>query len=178
MNRSVKYGCLAIVGVGAAALIGLVVLVAIFGDRPSPKSTAKQEFGPPPISEEEAREELAANRAKAAAEAASEAAAKIQAVTVPAPDLIAAYQQNEIAADQRFKGETVVIRGDVNEIAKDILGTPYVTLSREGISAVPAMFPRSSAAPLADLRPGQTIVVQCRVEGKMMNVIGRDCELR
>jgi hypothetical protein len=174
MNRSVKYGCLAIVGVGAAALIGLVVLVAIFGDRPSPKSTAKQEFGPPPISEEEAREELAANRAKAAAEA----AAKIQAVTVPAPDLIAAYQQNEIAADQRFKGETVVIRGDVNEIAKDILGTPYVTLSREGISAVQAMFPRSSAAPLADLRPGQTIVVQCRVEGKMMNVIGRDCELR
>jgi hypothetical protein len=174
MNRSVKYGCLAIVGVGAAALIGLVVLVAIFGDRPSPKSTAKQEFGPPPISEEEAREELAANRAKAAAEA----AAKIQAVTVPAPDLIAAYQQNEIAADQRFKGETVVIRGDVNEIAKDILGTPYVTLSREGISAVQAMFPRSSAAPLADLRPGRTIVVQCRVEGKMMNVIGRDCELQ
>ena len=71
----------------------------------------------------------------------------------------------------------MAIRGDVNEVAKDILGTPYVALSRSSITAVQAMFPRRSEGPLANLRPGQTVIVRCRIEGKLMNVIGRDCEL-
>jgi hypothetical protein len=51
-------------------------------------------------------------------------------------------------------------------------------LSRDGITAVQAMFPRRLAASLANLRPGHTVSLRCRIERKMMNTIGRYCELQ
>ena len=92
--------------------------------------------------------------------------------------LVAAYDRNEIAADQAFKGKTFDIEGAVESIAKDILDAPYVTLDREGIRSVQAVFPRASANALAVLRPGQRITVRCEVDGLMMNVLASDCVLR
>jgi hypothetical protein len=53
-----------------------------------------------------------------------------------------------------------------------------VVLSRDGITAVQAMFPRRLAASLANLRPGHTVSLRCHIERKMMNTIGRYCELQ
>jgi hypothetical protein len=43
---------------------------------------------------------------------------------------------------------------------------------------VQAVFPRRSANVLADLRQGQRILVRCKVDGLMMNVLASDCVLR
>jgi tRNA_anti-like len=92
--------------------------------------------------------------------------------------LFAAYEGNEIAADQRFKGKRVVIAGEVERIGKDILDTPFLYLGAGGgIFGVQLMFPKSAEPDLATHDNGETIKAQCRVDGKFGSVIARDCEL-
>jgi hypothetical protein len=96
---------------------------------------------------------------------------------VTADDLVGAYQRNGIAADQMYKGQIVDISGSVGWVGKDMFGNPYVTLGREAASSVQATFPRGSDTLLADLNPDQRIVVRCRVEGKVVSVAARECQL-
>jgi hypothetical protein len=96
---------------------------------------------------------------------------------VTADDLVAAYQRNGIAADRLFKGQVVDISGAVGWVGKDVFGNPYVTLGRDAAASVQATFPRGSDTLLADLNPDQRIVVRCRVEGKVVSVAARECQL-
>lgn len=95
--------------------------------------------------------------------------------------LIAAYEANEVAADEKFKGKLIEVTGVVDTIAKDIMGDPYVTLGSDKefeFAHVQAMFPADAAKQLAGLRKGQTLTVQCTGGGKVINVIGHDCLLK
>ena len=94
-----------------------------------------------------------------------------------ADDLVAAYQRNGIAADRLYKGQIVDISGPVGWVGKDLFGNPYVTLGREVTTSVQATFPRGSDTLLADLTPDQRIVVRCRVEGRLVGVAARECQL-
>ncbi len=96
---------------------------------------------------------------------------------VRADDLVAAYQRNGIAADRLYKGQIVDISGPVGWVGKDLFGNPYVTLGREVTTSVQATFPRGSDTLLADLTPDQRIVVRCRVEGRLVGVAARECQL-
>jgi hypothetical protein len=96
---------------------------------------------------------------------------------VRADDLVAAYQRNGIAADRLYKGQIVDISGPVGWVGRDVFGNPYVTLGREATTSVQATFPRGSDTLLADLTPDQRIVVRCRVEGKLVSVAARECQL-
>jgi hypothetical protein len=96
---------------------------------------------------------------------------------VTADDLVGAYQRNGIAADRLYKGQIVEISGSVGWVGKDMFGNPYVTLGREAATSVHATFPRGSDTRLADLNPDQRIVVRCRVEGKVVSVAARECQL-
>lgn len=100
---------------------------------------------------------------------------------VTAGALYAAYEANGVAADARYKGRPFLIEGQIQTIDTDILDTPYVTL-RSGemneFQSVQAMFPKAEKATLAGLSKGQVISVACTVDGKMMNVIARNCRLR
>ena len=99
------------------------------------------------------------------------------AAPVPADDLVAAYQRNGIAADRLYKGQIVDIIGPVGWVGRDVFGNPYVTLGRESATSVQATFPRGSDTLLADLTPDQRIVVRCRVEGRLVGVAARECQL-
>jgi hypothetical protein len=96
---------------------------------------------------------------------------------VRAEDLVAAYQRNGIAADRLYKGQIVDISGPVHWVGRDVFGNPYVTLGREATISVQATFPRGSDTLLADLSPDQQIVVRCRIDGKLVSVAARQCEL-
>jgi hypothetical protein len=102
-------------------------------------------------------------------------------IGVYAREIVAAYKENEIAADARFKGKTITVTGEVATIGKDILDTPYVTLSAEPVDSfrtVQASFSRDAADELAGLRKGQTISVVCRSNGLLMNVLLDRCAIR
>lgn len=100
-------------------------------------------------------------------------------LSIAASDLFTAYDANEIAADQRYKGQTVRVTGKVSDIGKDITGTPYVVLSRgrSEINAVQCMFPRSAESAIASLQKGQSVGITATVSGKLGNVILRDSRL-
>ncbi len=93
--------------------------------------------------------------------------------------LITAYDENGVAADARFKGRVLQVDGIVAKIDKDILGQPYlfmVAASRE-LTGVQAIFSKDRAADLEHVERESWHVVKCRGDGKLMNVLLRNCEL-
>lgn len=97
---------------------------------------------------------------------------------VDAGKLFAAFDANEIRANEAFKGKRLKVRGTIERIGTDILNTPYVALATENvILSVQAMFPRGAEPQLAALHIGQMVIVDCRCDGKFGNVILRECSL-
>lgn len=100
-------------------------------------------------------------------------------ISVSAAEIVAAYDENEIAADARFKGRYVRVEGSIEDIGKDIMGDIYVSIDGGGVDemglrSVQAFFVDSKADVIANLRTGQAIVIVGRVDGLMMNVLLRD----
>ena len=110
-----------------------------------------------------------------------------------APDLQQAYQQNEVAADERFKGRMIIVMGVVHTIGKGWavggrMDTPYVTLRTAtdavgkmlGADYVKCWFADGNIAQLSQLQPGQTVKIQGEVYGRQggIMVAVRGCSLR
>lgn len=105
---------------------------------------------------------------------------KVESPTFVADDVVATYAENEIKGDGALKGKWFKVSGPVDSIAKDILGTPYVTLKTSDpgqFRQVQCMFAEKDAGALAALRPGQRLVVFGKCDGLMMNVLMRECEI-
>jgi hypothetical protein len=96
-----------------------------------------------------------------------------------AADLSAAYQANEVAADQRFKSRPLRIEGKVEKIGKDITDEAYVVLEGSGriLGQVQVYFRPESMQYLAGLERGDEVVVQGECRGLMGNVLLKDSNL-
>jgi hypothetical protein len=101
------------------------------------------------------------------------------AFSITAEDLHAEYDANEVAADAKFKNKILLVTGAVDEIGKDILDQPYITLGRGEMSVfgVQAIFPESDSRDLAKLSKGERVAVKCVCAGKLGNVILKKCSL-
>lgn len=103
--------------------------------------------------------------------------------TVRAPDLWQAYQENEVAADQRFKDKVVIVTGVVENIGKDIMDTPYVTLRTQDFGSagywaqVQCMFADTNIDTLGRLQSGQRVKIKGSVDGYLVNVILHGCTI-
>jgi hypothetical protein len=91
-----------------------------------------------------------------------------------ARDLYDEYSANEVAADMKYAGQVVLVKGWVQTISKDILDDPYIVVSDGSIIGVQCYFNKNRQAELAVLSRGQEIVVRCRVDKKLMNVIAKN----
>jgi len=75
------------------------------------------------------------------------------------------------------------VKGRVKEISKDMLGSPYLTLTDDALSGsdsfrvVQASFSRDDEDILASLRPRQALTVACKVQGLIMNVQLSGCRI-
>lgn len=102
----------------------------------------------------------------------------LNAVSLTASELIQAYTNNEVEADRRFKGKVISVSGVVDSIGKDILDTPYVTLSSSNaVRRVQAMFKRADEGLLAKLSKGGNVTIRGRCEGMLGNVLLRESVL-
>jgi hypothetical protein len=100
------------------------------------------------------------------------------AITVTATALTKEYDDNEIAADQKYKGKTVQITASVKDIGKDILNEPYITFSdgkEFSLGGVQCYFKRDERDKIGSLKKGQKITIQGVVDGLMMNVQLKNC---
>ena len=96
----------------------------------------------------------------------------VQPTVIQAPQIVAAYVANEVAADIRYKDRTQIVEGRIDTIGKDILDDPYVTLSagESEFRSVQAFFKTKDLQQLASLSKGQLVRVEGTCEGLMMNV--------
>ena len=93
-------------------------------------------------------------------------------------DLMEEYDKNEVAADLSFKDKEIFVSGAIDSIGKDILGTPYVVIDKnKGIFGVQCMFNMKDLPQLASLRKGQLIHVIGVCNGKMGNVVLKNCRI-
>lgn len=104
---------------------------------------------------------------------------QIPAIKVSASQLSADYKANQVAADAKYKGKTVEVTGTISSIGKDILDTPYVTLSGSDVlSSVQCMFDKSDADQLATLAKDTRITLTGKVKGEMViNVLLDNCSI-
>ena len=93
--------------------------------------------------------------------------------------LFDAFEQNEVAADDRYKGKWIEISGTIDNIGKDILDKMYLTLEAEQpLFGVQAFFADKHKSALASLAKGDPVTLLCKCSGKMGNVLLRECSFK
>jgi hypothetical protein len=121
--------------------------------------------------------------AKAAPGQAAQVAVAAPAPPPPAPRISAAslqaiYKQNEIAADEQYKGKVLEIEGVVEAISKDAFGNLYLTIRSGAFLGLHAEFDDEHKSELATLRAGQRVLIRGRVDGFLMDsVMVKSCQL-
>lgn len=96
-----------------------------------------------------------------------------------ADSLYAEYEQNEVAADNKYKNNTVIVTGSIQDIGKDILDTPYVIVGGKGfLDGVQCMFGKKDLGEIGRLKKDAPVKIQGKVSGKMGNVLLQNCKLR
>jgi len=106
--------------------------------------------------------------------------ARASAEVVSLADLLGQYKGNEVRADGLFKGKIIQTTGKVVDVKKGMMGEIYVTVGtgqQFEIPKVQCFFDKSKVSIVSQLNGGDTVTVQGRVGGLMMNVLVRECEL-
>lgn len=100
-------------------------------------------------------------------------------VIVEADYLRLEYEENEVAADNKYKGSVIVVTGSIRDIGKDILDDAYVVIGGSGfMDGVQCMFQKNNQAIVATLSKGQEVRIRGKVSGKLGNILLRDCHLQ
>lgn len=83
-------------------------------------------------------------------------------IEVTAAALHAAYAQNEVSADEKYRGKILRVTGILDAIKKDITDDAYVVLrSANRFEGVRASFSGDANAALSALKPGKPITLRC-----------------
>ncbi len=99
---------------------------------------------------------------------------------VSAKELVGAYDENEVAADIKFKGQMVSVSGEVRSIGKDLMDQPYVSIrpgDQFAVRGVQCFFASTDAHRLARMRKGDTVTLMGKCGGLMVNVLLKDCQI-
>ena|ERR1044072_388583 len=100
------------------------------------------------------------------------------AVKVTASELMQAYVDNKVKADDTYKDKTVEVSGTISEVGKDITDSPYVALkTKEMIYTVQVYFTDEENKKLGDLKKGQSIKAIGKCTGALGNVMVKEAVL-
>ena len=103
---------------------------------------------------------------------------QVEVIEVTSIKLYREYEQNEISADNKYKGNFVKVTGIIDDIGKDILDSMYITLKgSEFIGGVQVFFEDEDNGVVATLSKNTRVTVVCKVDGLMMNVLCNDAVL-
>ena len=98
-------------------------------------------------------------------------------VTISASKLYKEYNENEIAADEKYKGKIIEVTGVIRDIGNDIMDNAYITLvGNEYFGDIQCYFNEKSV--VAKLSKGERITVIGSCSGLMINVQINNCIVR
>ena len=102
-------------------------------------------------------------------------------IDVTAEELISAYEADMMAADAKFANKILKVTAVVARIeAKDSLDIHYIMLTNVEenlLDSVRCMFDKKHGPELNRLIKGQTVTVQGKYDGSMIEIRMRDCVL-
>ena len=81
------------------------------------------------------------------------------------------FTDNEIAAENKYKGKKVNISGKISSIKKNIANQPVINLDAGPLSYISCRFDKNYEDKLIGLKKGQTVGLNCKVEYKMVTSI-------
>ena len=102
---------------------------------------------------------------------AKEIADKDPTVEVSAVQIAAEYESSESAADDKYKGEVILVTGVISEVYRGFLYTPYVELK----AGVRCNFSDNEDPVMAALSVGQTVSMKGRGDRLLFGVELRGC---
>jgi hypothetical protein len=105
----------------------------------------------------------------------------VEAIKVDAKDLIKAYTNNEVSADNQYKGKVVEVTGTVKDISV-ILGKTSITVGTnaelEAVKVFCSFDDKAEIDKIAKLNKGDTITVIGKVQGKSLDVTLDNCKIK
>jgi hypothetical protein len=101
-------------------------------------------------------------------------AAPIEIISITSEQLYKEYEENEIAADTKYKNKTVKVSGTIRDIGKTIGDKPYLNLATGTFShQVMVMFPADIYnEKLATYKKGSAIEATGTCTGKTLGMVG------
>ncbi len=88
------------------------------------------------------------------------------------------FRENQFRFENTYTGKRTTITGEVSRVSRAVSGTPTVSLTAGGISAVVCYFPDAAAASLANINPQQKITLSGVYKRKMLtSLFFEDCRL-
>ena len=104
-----------------------------------------------------------------------------EAMSVNALDLIVAYEENQVSADNMYKNKQLKITGTVKSIGIDVADRAFVMLADErneyAILGVQCYFDKDKQDTLSQLKEGDVITLTGKCEGKVVSVSVKNCKL-
>jgi hypothetical protein len=97
---------------------------------------------------------------------------------VSASQLFAAYHDNEVAADEQYKGKPLVVIGSVDSINKDMFENGFLVLrDQNAFEGVHANLTGESMKTAGKLSPGQEVTLICTGQGMILgSPVVKDCD--
>jgi hypothetical protein len=92
-----------------------------------------------------------------------------------AAELVAEYDKDEKAANAKYLGKVVEVRGIISEKVKDAKGTYNVTLQAEDLAGVGCQFDQTLVNDVKSLKEGQEVYIKGICTGVLMDVVLVDC---
>ena len=101
-------------------------------------------------------------------------------VEVKGSTLAKDYEENTVAADQKYKGKRLLITGVITDISTDFTGDPYVVVRGTNDSMGPQLqFKKADLDQLASLKKGATIKALCTGNGDIAkSPMNKNCALQ
>ena len=88
------------------------------------------------------------------------------------------FENNSIAAEAKYEGKLIHVRGPVGSVDKDILDNPYVAIRGEwDFASVQCFLTDEEVSSASTLRKGQSIVVAGVVGGTTLGVLLDGCKI-
>ena len=173
---STGVGCLIILIVVVIGVAWAGVAASRYSQTPEGKALASRR-----AAEQEAREQAALREAEQAQKqrVQREADLRANAPTLSVGAVVSYYSANEVAGDEALKGKWFKVKGVVERVGKDILGSSYIAFKNEedAVRSVQCFFEDSHKSVLIAIQPGQQLTVFGKGQGLMMNVLMEKCEI-
>lgn len=102
------------------------------------------------------------------------------AIRTTARKLCGDYEANAIAADEKYKDKILSVSGVVTDMNHGAMGELYLILSGDpdnefSITNIQCYFSEDYAKRIARIQKGQIVTVKGKCEGKLMNVLLKEC---